>query len=147
MTIDGEIAKLDKEFPLTLHTNAGRVHSTVRRMKAEKERSIPIERRTGFAVLVETGKAANEMAEAEWESLYASLCAELRRDYPDLHMQLFSTPHRTPEELRFLQDSERLTGRSLTEQEANLFIGQAISIGDLPDHAEDCPFCKLYGTA
>lgn len=147
MTIDDEIATLDKEFPLVLHTNAGRTYSTVRRMKAEKERGIPIERRTGFAVSVKTGKAANEMAEAEWEGFYASLCAELRRDYPDMHLRLFSTPHRTPVEQEFLRDAERLEGRPLSEQEANLWIGQAISIGDLPDHAEDCPFCKLYGTA
>ena len=127
------------------HTNAGRLYSTVRRMKAEKERGIPIERRTGFAVSVETGKAASEMADAEWESFYASLCAELRRDYPESHKLIFSTPHRTPEEQEFLRDAERLEGRPLTEQEANLWIGQAIFIGNLPDHALDCPFCKLYG--
>jgi hypothetical protein len=144
MNVDEQIAELEKEYPLVMHTNAGRLYSTVRRMKAEKERGIPIERRTGFAVSVKTGRAASKMTEQEWETFYASLCGELRRDYPESHSLIFSTPHRTPEELRFLQDSERLEGRPLSEQEANLWINQAIFIGDLPDHALDCPFCKLY---
>ena len=58
-------------------------------MKAEKERGIPIERRTGFVVSVETGKAANQMTEGEWESFYGRLCEELKREYPDIYAGIF----------------------------------------------------------
>lgn len=89
MNVDEQVAELDKEFPLVMHTNAGRTSSTVRRMKAEKERNIPIDRRTGFVRSVETGKAASEMTEDEWESFYERLCAELRREYPDIYASIF----------------------------------------------------------
>ena len=89
MTIDDEIAKLDKECPLIPHTNAGRLFSTVRRMQAEKERNIPIERRASFAISTATGQAASEMAVQEWESFYGRLSEQLRTDYPDLYTGLF----------------------------------------------------------
>jgi hypothetical protein len=94
MTIDDEIAKIDKEYPLTPHTNARRVYSTARRMKAEKERNIPIERRTGFAVSVKSGKAANNMTRREWESFYKTLSKRLKTDYPDSYLDLFPTSER-----------------------------------------------------
>lgn len=75
------------------------------------------------------------------EAFFAALCEQLKGDYPDLHSRLFPMPHRTPEDLRFLQDMERLEGRPLTQHEANLSIDQAIFIGSLPDHPEDCPLC------
>ena len=65
-------------------------------MKAEKERNIPIERRTGFAVSVKTGKAANEMTKREWEQFYSAMVDDLKRDYPDSYADLFpesSRPH------------------------------------------------------
>ena len=62
----------------------------VRRMKAEKEAGIPVRRRTGFAISAETGKAANEMDESEWERFYQQLCEELRAKYPKLYADLFS---------------------------------------------------------
>ncbi len=40
-------------------------------------------------------------------------------------------PKRTPEELQFLSFMERLEGRPLTEQEANLAIAQAELMGEL----------------
>ena len=89
MTIDDEIAKLDKEYPLTPHTNAGRLYTTVRRMKAEKERGIPVDRRTGFAISTATGQAANAMIEQDWESFYGRLSEQVKADYPDLHASLF----------------------------------------------------------
>jgi hypothetical protein len=58
-------------------------------MKAEKEMGIPIDRRTGFAISVETGKSANQMTEQEWETFYKGLCAELRQEFPDLYNQIF----------------------------------------------------------
>ena len=42
MTIKDQLEKLAKEHPLVLHTDAGRLFSTVRRMKAEKRMGIPI---------------------------------------------------------------------------------------------------------
>ena len=89
MIIDDEIATLDKEYPLTPHTNAGRLYTTVRRMKAEKKRGIPVERRTGFAISTATSQAANQMTEQEWEIFYGRLSEQLKADYPDLHAGLF----------------------------------------------------------
>ncbi|GEM_PF-2984251 len=83
------LEKLNKEYPLTLHTGAGRLFTTVRRMKAEKEFSLPIDLRSGFAISVETGKAANKMGGQEWESFFKDLSEQLERDYPELYQQLF----------------------------------------------------------
>ena len=84
-----KIAKLDKECPLIPYTGSSRLFSAVRRMKAEKERKIPVENRSGFAISVKTGKAANTMTETEWEEFYAALSRQLKRDYPDLYEDLF----------------------------------------------------------
>jgi hypothetical protein len=90
MTLKDQLEKLAKEYPLVLHTDAGRSFSTVRRMKAEKKMGIPINLRSGFAISVKTGKAANAMTEDEWEEFYYALSERLNRDYPDLYKSLFS---------------------------------------------------------
>jgi hypothetical protein len=41
-------------------------------------------------------------------------------------------PKRTPEEQQFRSQMERLEGRPLTEQEANLALEQARALGELP---------------
>jgi hypothetical protein len=87
--LEDQLERLDKEYPLILHTEAGRSFSAVRRMKAEKEMNVPLNRRTGFAISVKTGKAANELTDDEWEEFYNSLGEQLKSDYPDLHKQLF----------------------------------------------------------
>ena len=89
-TLEDGLARLDEEYPLVLHTDAGRSFSTVRRMKAEKRMGIPIYLRTGFAISVKTGKAANAMNEDEWEEFYNAISERLNRDYPDLYKSLFS---------------------------------------------------------
>ena len=89
-TLEDRLERLDEEYPLVLHTDAGRSFSTVRRMNAEKKMGIPIYLRTGFAISVKTGKAANEMTEDEWEEFYNALSERLNRDYPDLYKRLFS---------------------------------------------------------
>src|SRR4051812_43993281 len=92
MPLKNQLEKLAKEYPLVLHTDAGRTFATVRRMKAEKKMGIPIFLRTGFAISTETGKAANTMTEDEWEEFYNTLSEQLNRCYPDLYESLFS-PH------------------------------------------------------
>ena len=87
--IEKLVRMLNEKFPLTPHTNAGRLFTTVRRMKAEKEHGIPVNRRTGFAISVEKGKPANELEESKWEAFYSSLCDQLKRDYPELFKELF----------------------------------------------------------
>ncbi len=84
------LANLHEKYPLVPHTGAGRLFSMVRRMKAEKESGIPIGIRSGFAISVETGKAANKMIEREWEKFYKDLSRQLKKDYPDLYDRLFS---------------------------------------------------------
>ncbi len=84
------LEKLNKEYPLTPHTGAGRLFTTVRRMKAEREFDLPINLRTGFAISVKTGKAANKMDEQEWESFFKDLSGQLKRDYLELYQQIFN---------------------------------------------------------
>jgi hypothetical protein len=51
---------------------------------------LPINLRTGFAISVKTGKAANAMTEDEWEEFYYSLSERLNPEYPHLYESLFS---------------------------------------------------------
>jgi len=90
MNLQEKLIKLNKEYPLIPHTNAGRLFSTVRRMKAEKEMGIPISFRSGFAISVKTGKSANEMTEQEWENFYKDLSEQLKKDYPELYQEIFT---------------------------------------------------------
>jgi hypothetical protein len=92
--LEDQVEMLDKEYPLVLHTDAGRTFSTVRRMKTEKTMGLPISLRAGSAISVETGKAANEMTEDEWEEFYYALSERLNRDYPHLYKRLFSKTKR-----------------------------------------------------
>jgi hypothetical protein len=73
------LKKLNKISPLTRHTGIGRLYTTVRRMKTEKELNIPIEWRIGSAISVETRKRGNEMSENEWNKFYTDLCENLKR--------------------------------------------------------------------
>ena len=95
--IDEVIRSLEQQYPIVPHTNAGRLFSTVRRMKAEKKLGLPIIRRTGFAISVKEGKPSSELSESAWESFYSGLCKELKERYPDLHEQLFSDDHERTE--------------------------------------------------
>jgi hypothetical protein len=88
-TLDIQLELLDKEYPLVPHTDAGRTFSTVRRMKTERTIGLPINLRTGFAISVETGKAADAMTE-DREEFYYALSERLNRDYPHLYRSLFS---------------------------------------------------------
>ena len=87
--IEDLVRSLDERLPLVSHTGAGRLFSTVRRMKAGKQLGIPISRRTGFAISVEKGKPANELEAFAWEEFYVALCGQLKRDYPELYELLF----------------------------------------------------------
>jgi len=78
------LKKLSQECPLIPFTHASRLSSTVRRMKREKELNIPVEHRTGFVISVEHGSRAHDLAEAEWDKLYAALSQELLLNYPSL---------------------------------------------------------------
>lgn len=75
---------VSQELPLIPFTHASRLSSTVRRMKREKELNIPVEHRTGFVISVEHGCRAHDLAEAEWDKLYAAMCKELLDNYPSL---------------------------------------------------------------
>ncbi len=90
LSLQEKLEKLNKECPLVPHTNAGRLFSTVRRMKAEKEMDIPINLRSGFAISTKIGKPANEMNELEWDGFYSVLSEQLKRDYLYLYIDLFS---------------------------------------------------------
>lgn len=80
---------LDDEYPIIRHTRAGRLFSTIRRMKVERELAIPMQQRTAFVFSAATGKPANELNEREWRELYIALCGELRRHFPELYERLF----------------------------------------------------------
>lgn len=87
--IEEVLRSLEEKYPLVRYTGAGALFSSVRRMRAEKELDIPINRRTGFAISMKYGKAANELDESKWEEFYKSLCDDLEEHYPELHKQLF----------------------------------------------------------
>ena len=89
-TLKDQLEILDSEYPLELYTDASRTYSTVRRMKTEKKIGLPINLRSGCAISVETGKAANTMTEDEWEKFYYDLSERLNGDYPGLYKILFS---------------------------------------------------------
>jgi hypothetical protein len=84
-----QFERLEKEYPLVIQTDAGRTFSMVRRMQVEKRLGIPVHLRSGFAISVETGKAADEMTDDEWEAFYATLVDRLSSEYPDLYRRLF----------------------------------------------------------
>src|SRR5450756_933763 len=111
MTLKHQLEKLAKEHPLVLHTDSGRLFSTVRRMKAEKKTGIPIFLRTGFAISTKNGKAANAMTEDEWEEFYNALSERLRGDYPELYERIFS-PNKTG---KGILDAAELTGPRAVE--------------------------------
>lgn len=90
--LETKLRYLDKKYPLIIHTGAGQLYSTVRRMRAEKELGIPINRRTGFAISAKTGKPGNEMDQSAWDEFYSALSARLKRDHPDLYRQVFDEP-------------------------------------------------------
>jgi hypothetical protein len=94
--LDAKIGYLEQHLPLTVHTGVGRLVTTVRRMKAEKELGIPINRRTGFAVSVKHSKPANELEQDAWEEFFSDLCADLRRYYPDLYADVFNDREAQP---------------------------------------------------
>lgn len=84
-----QLRLLHEKYPIVAHTNAGRLSSTIRKMKAEKDLGIPVNRRTGFAISAEFGEPANEMDELAWESFFTGLCDELKQRCPELHSSLF----------------------------------------------------------
>jgi hypothetical protein len=84
-----QLERLAREYPLAPYTDASRVFSMVRRMKAEKKIRIPTNLRSGFAISTKTGKAANAMTEGEWEEFYDALSGYLKLEYPDLYKHLF----------------------------------------------------------
>jgi hypothetical protein len=90
MTLKHQLKNLAKENPLIPYTDASRTFSMVRRMKAEREMGVPIALRSGYAISTESGKAANEMTEAEWEEFYNALSERLKSDYPDLYERIFT---------------------------------------------------------
>lgn len=87
--LEEKLKRIRQEYPLIPHVRASRLYSTVRRMKVEKEMDIPINLRAGFVISVKTSKRANEMTNKEWEDFYGDLCEELKRDYPEMHVQMF----------------------------------------------------------
>jgi hypothetical protein len=88
-TLEQTNAELDKKDPVTPHTHAGRMYTTVRRMKAEKELEVPIKFRSGSAISVKTGKPANKMTKKEWEEFYRILSEWLKEEYPERYSILF----------------------------------------------------------
>jgi hypothetical protein len=65
--------------------------TTVRRMKAEKERGIPISQRSSVSTSAQNGKSVGDMSEIEWEEFYGALCNVLKEDYPEQYNELFGS--------------------------------------------------------
>jgi len=84
------LKKLEEEFPINKN-GVGALYTTVSRMKAEKELGLPLIWRKGSAISVKTGKHGNKMNELEWNKFYYDLCENLKRDYPSLYDNIFSS--------------------------------------------------------
>lgn len=84
------LKKLDEDYPIVSHTRAGRLSSTVRRMKAEKEQGIPISCRTGRTILTTNGRRLSDLTEVEWEETFAALSTALEQSYPEMYRQTFN---------------------------------------------------------
>ena len=84
------LKKLEEEFPINKNC-VGALYTTVSRMKAEKELGLPLIWRKGSAISVKTGKHGNKMNELEWNKFYYDLCENLKRDYPSLYDNIFSS--------------------------------------------------------
>ncbi len=89
MELQEKLEKIQRECPMIPHTDAGRMFSMVRRMKAEKELEIPIPMRSSFIISARLGKAANEMSGEEWEEFYEVLAGELYMRHPELFKKIF----------------------------------------------------------
>jgi hypothetical protein len=87
--LGAQLEKLNVKFSLAPHTEVGRTFSMVRRMKAENELGLPISLRTGVAISVKNGKAADAMTVEEWQEFYNSLKRHLYVTYPELFNRLF----------------------------------------------------------
>jgi hypothetical protein len=92
-----QLKQLTEEYPLVLHTDAGRTFSMVRRMKAEKGMGVPINLRSDFAVSTANRMSANAMTETELEEFYNALSEHLSRDYSVLYDILLSPSRPTRE--------------------------------------------------
>jgi NADH pyrophosphatase NudC (nudix superfamily) len=90
LSLNERTEKVIKEYSLILYTRTSRLFSTVRRMKAEKELNVPISCRASFVIYTETKKRANEMTADEWGKLFEALSSELKKDYPNIYVRLFS---------------------------------------------------------
>ena len=82
--IEEILKRLNRDYPIIPFTRASQLSTVVRRMRKEKEMNLTYEYRSGFAISVEDGLAANELSEARWERFYEALRCELRYFYPSL---------------------------------------------------------------
>lgn len=89
LSLDERLALLERDYPVTPHTGIGRLTTTIRRMRAEKEMGIPIHLRFGSMISAKNGKGGNAMTEAEWNVFYEQLCENLKRDYPEMFFREF----------------------------------------------------------
>jgi hypothetical protein len=74
-----QLKQLAEEYPLVLHTDAGRTFPMVRRMKEEKEMGVPINPSFRFRGFHGKWKVGNAVTENEWEEFYNALSEHLRR--------------------------------------------------------------------
>lgn len=77
--------------PVLLYTPRSSYVTTVKRMKAEKERGIPISQRSHVAISAQNGKSAADMSEVEWENFYKTLCDVVKEDYPEQYKKIFGS--------------------------------------------------------
>jgi hypothetical protein len=74
---------------VVLHTDAGRLSSTVRQMKWDIEHDTPIPELDTHAISVESGKKPSQMSKEEAKIFYLLLCGELLAKYPELYESIF----------------------------------------------------------
>lgn len=85
------IQMLRRDYPFARHTNAGRMFSTERRMKAERELGLPVARRSGFAISVASSRDTSELEKVVWDGFHKANCHDLAKSYPEMWAMLSSS--------------------------------------------------------
>lgn len=89
---------VEEKFPVVTYIPRAALFTSVQRMKAERELGIPVEYRSGVAISVKFGKAANELAEQQWEEFFQTLSNSLRQKYPEMYERLFGANNHPADE-------------------------------------------------
>jgi len=89
MTMDEKIRYIELTYPVRVRTELAGLVTAVRRMKAERDFEVPVNRRTVVEFSGERVKQEKATSKEEWDGFFANLSAELLLNYPEHWERLF----------------------------------------------------------